>query len=69
MIDRFRMGFEALAREGLGGGGKGVSEREGVYDVLPSGGVSSAMQQAADQYYTKIGPVRDSVLLFKHFKY
>lgn len=31
--------------------GRGVSKTEGVHDVLPSGGVSSAMQQAADQYY------------------
>jgi hypothetical protein len=39
-----------------------------MHDVLPSGGVSSEVQQAADQYYTKLGPVRNSVLLFQYFK-
>jgi hypothetical protein len=44
-----------------------MRERErGMYDVLPSRGVSSAMQQALDQYCTKtVGPVRMSVLQFQ----
>jgi hypothetical protein len=48
-----------------------VRERGGVYDVLLSGSVSSVVQQAADQYERKIGPVRNwaPLLLFKHFRY
>jgi hypothetical protein len=39
--------------------------------VLLSGGVSSVVQQAADQYERKIGPVRNwlPLLMFKHFRY
>jgi len=36
--------------------------------VLPSGGVSSVVQQAGDQYCTKTGPVRNWLLVFLHFQ-